>query len=86
MSRQEVSGEALTSNTAEHPIDPKYKIPKKTSLESNRLNELALNISPPAKERKKEGDEQRDQPHKRKKGRTLGQVSGTRKKEGRSKK
>ena len=91
MSRQEVSGEATTSAAYELPMnpsaaDPNYRIPKKSSLESNRLSQLVLNISPPAKERTKEVDEQRDQPHKRKKGRSLGQISGTRKKEGRSKK
>ena len=74
MSRQEVSGEATTSAASEQTANPSekkpnYKIPKKSNLESNRLNQLASNISPPAKERK-EGN----------------QISGTRQREGRSKK
>ena len=85
MSRQEVSGEAITSNAAEPPMDqssvkPKYKIPKKSNLELNKLNQLVSNISPPAKERKEGIDEQSYQPHKQKKGRSLGQISGTRQK------
>ena len=68
MSRQEVSGEATTSAASEQPINPSaanpnYRIPKRSSLESNQLNQLALNISPPAKESKKEADEQSYLPH-----------------------
>ena len=86
-----MSCEATTSGASEQPrnpsaVNPDYRIPKKSSLESNRLNQLALNVSPPAKESKKEVDGKRDQPHKRKKGRSLGQISGTRQKGGRSKK
>ena len=91
MSRQEVSGEALTPNAAEPTMDQssvksKYKIPKKANLKVDKLNQLVSNISPPAKERKEDFDEQSYQPHKRKKGRSLGQISGTHQKGGRSKK
>ena len=91
MSRQEVSGEATNSAASMQPItlgvtDPNYKIPKQSKLESNKLNQLMSNISPPAKERRKESDEQDYQPHKQKKGRSLGQISGTRQSGGRNKK
>ena len=91
MSRQEVSGEATTSVASAQSIhssitNPHYKIPKKLNLESNRLNQLVSNISPPAKERKEGTDQQSYQPHKQKKGRSLGQISGTRQRGGRSKK
>ena len=91
MSRQEVSGEATTSVASAQPThsniaNPHYKIPKKSNLESNRLNQLVSNISPPAKERKEGTDEQSYQPHKQKKGRSLDQISGTRQRGGRSKK
>ena len=61
MSRQKVSGKATTSATLDQPktpsaVNPNYRIPKKSNLESNKLNQLASNISPPAKERKKETD------------------------------
>ena len=84
MSRQEVSGESKASAASERPTKqsaakPNYRIPKKSRLESNRLNQLALNISPLAKECRKETDEQSYQPHSRKKGRSLGQISSTRK-------
>ena len=64
MSKQEVSGETTTSSAA----DPNYRIPKlsgRKSLQSTKLNDLAINISPPARERKKETDENKAyQPHK----------------------
>ena len=53
MSREEVTGEKTASGTA----NPNYRIPKlsgKVGLQSNKLNELASNISPPDKEKKKE--------------------------------
>ena len=79
MSRQEVSGEAKTSAASAQPThssvaNPNYKIPKKSNVESNKLNQLVSNISPPAKERKQGTDEQSYQPHKQKKGRLLGQI------------
>ena len=91
MSRQEVSGEATTSVASAQPThsiiaNPHYKIPKKSNLESNGLNQLVSNISPPAKERKEGTDEQSYQPHKQKKGRSLDQISGTRQRGGRGKK
>ena len=73
MSIDEVAGEPTTSGA----INPKYKIPKKKALETNKLNDLASNISPPAKEKKKETSEP-TQPHKNKKGRQYGHISGTR--------
>ena len=87
MSQQEVSGEAFTSAASAQPIhpsatNPNYKIPKKSNLESNKLNQLVANISPPSKERKEGTDEQGYQPHKQKKGRSLGQISGTRQRGG----
>ena len=90
MSRQEVSGEATTSAVSAQPThssvaNPNYKIPNNSNLESNKLNQLVSNISPPAKERKEGTDEQSYQPHKQKKGRSLGQISGTRQRGGRSK-
>ena len=91
MSHQEVSGEVKTSAASTQPThssvaNPNYKIPKQSKLESNKLNQLMSNISPPAKERKEGTDEQSYQPHKQKKGRSLGQISGIRQRGGRSKK
>ena len=77
MSRQEVSGVAKTSAESAQPThsseaNSNYKIPKKSILESYKLNQLVANISPSAKERKEGTDEQGYQPHKQKKGRSLG--------------
>ena len=91
MSIQGVAGETTTSGavaqtTNPGAADPNYLIPKisgRNSLQSNKLNQIALNVSPPAKERPKESDETRaHQPHKQKKGRQLGQQGGTRKRSG----
>ena len=79
MSRQEVSGEATTSTvpaqtTQSSVANPNYKIPKKSNLESKKLNQLVSNISPPAKVREEGTDKQSYQPHKQKKGRSLDKV------------
>ena len=73
VSRQEVSGEAKATNsdavnqpTTPRTANPNYRIPKKSSFVSNNLNKLALNISPTARERKKETDEQYYKPPKQK--------------------
>ena len=70
MSRQEVSGEATTSVASAQPTHSSVANPhyKKSNLESNRLNQLVSNISPPAKERKEDTNEQSYQHHKQKKG------------------
>ena len=84
MSREEVSGEQTTSSAA----NPNYKITKlskEKELQSNKLNELASNISPPAKEQKKETSST-TQAHKNKKGRQSSQQGGTRKSGGSRKK
>ena len=77
MSIAEVASDnATTSNAA----NPKYKIPKRSNqqeLQADRLNQLTANISPPAKEKKKE-DYDPDQPHKNKKGRQYNRYGGTR--------
>ena len=65
MSIGEVAGEPTTSGD----VDPNYRIPKlskKKVLISDKLNQLASNISPPAKERKKQTSST-TQPHKNKK-------------------
>ena len=80
MSIEEVIGEQTTSRA----VNPKFKIPKlseKKEITTNKLNELAANISPPAKEREKETSDT-IQPHKNKKGRQYGYISGTRKSRG----
>ena len=91
MSRQEVSGEATTSAASAQPTHssvayPNYKIPKKSNLESSRLNQLVSNISPPAKEKNEGADEPNYQPHKQNKGRSRGPISSTHQRWGRSKK
>ena len=80
MSKEEVAGEPTTSGTA----NPKFKIPKlseRKELVSDKLNQLAASISPPAKERKRETSNI-TQPHKNKKGRQHDYISGTKKSRG----
>ena len=80
MSREEVAGETTTSGAA----NPNFKIPKiseRKELVSDKLNQLAASISPPAKEIKKETSSI-SQPHKNKKDRQHGYISGTRKSRG----
>ena len=82
MSKEEVAGEPTTPGVA----NPKFKIPKlseRKELVSDKLNQLAASISPPAKERKKDTSST-TQPHKNKKGRhrQFGQQGGTRKSRG----
>ena len=80
MSMEEVAGEPTTPGV----VKPKFKIPKlseRKELVSNKLNQLTENISPPAKERKKDTSST-TQPHKNKKGRQFGQQGGTRKSRG----
>ena len=80
MSIEEVAGEPTTSGAA----NPKFKIPKlpeRKELVSDKLNQFAASISPPAKERKKETSGT-TQPNKNKKGRQHGHISGTRKSKG----
>ena len=77
MSKEEVAGEPTTSGTA----NPKFKIPKlseRREITTDKLNNLSANISPPAKERKRETSSS-IQPHKNKKGRQHGHISGIRK-------
>ena len=84
ISREEVAGASTNSGA----IDLNYRIPKlsnKKGLQSNKLNELASNISPPAKEKKKETSSV-TQPHKNKKGCQSSQQGGTRKSESSRKK
>ena len=76
MSIEEVTGEPTTSGA----VNPMFKIPKlsdKKTISTNKLNELAANIFPPAKEREKETSST-TQPHKNKKGQHYGHISGTR--------
>ena len=80
MSKEEVASEPTTSGT----VNPKFKIPKlseKKEITADKLNELAANISPPAKEGKRETSSS-TQPHKNKKGRQYIYISGTRKSRG----